>query len=115
MEIKRNNCYLQFLLVCDHTRDWLLKFGFRAILNRSGHFLKKSNKKINIKIADPRHRHLLFYFRYDIRRKSIRLHSQSSSITISPHFGQIERVARIEFWKARLTIRPRIIIRHPSL
>jgi len=70
--------------------------------------LLESNKKINLKIADPRHRHLLFYYCYDIRRKSIRLHSQSSSITISPHFGQIARAARIEFWKARLVIRPHI-------
>jgi len=43
-----------------------------------------------------------------MRLKSVRLHLQSLSITISPHFGQIERTGRIKFWNVRLYIRPHI-------
>jgi hypothetical protein len=43
-----------------------------------------------------------------MRHNSIRLHLQTSSITISPHFGQIERIGPVEFWNVRLYIRPHI-------
>lgn len=52
---------------------------------------------------------LFLLYLYEIRRKSVRLHSQSPSITISPHFGQILILGdHIEFWKARLFIRSHI-------